>query len=635
MDCRELELTRWRFALGEDRDCLAKGEEVSIPHTWSVQDANEAYIGTGWYQTRIPPAREGETRAFLTFRGAYRDVEIDVNGHKICGHSGSGYTPFTREITEALAPDGSGVITVKVNNCFSREALPFDRSFDWAPDGGLFRPVTLRRTGDMYLDRPVITARPILREGTGGRRADSGPAAFSFAAPTDPPAVGITSFRMTWELLRSGRLIAGGELPVGGELPLTILPEADYWHFDRPRLYTLRLTLLDEADRVSDQQETRFGFRELKACGDELVFNGESVRLPGMEWMPGSDPDVGAAETPAELERMLRLLKESNTVLTRFHWQQDEYVLDWCDAHGILVQEELPYWGKQPEGDPEALWPVVCLQLEEMIEAHRHHPCIVAWGVGNELSAFTEKTRLYIRRAVAEARWLDPTRMVNYVTNTAFPHPFEDGTAEGDVLMINDYIGTWHQGFDQESAWKALVDAHPGRVFIPSEFGLCEPAFSGGDAERERIFLSKLRSYRNIPAIGGTIYFCLNDYRTHMGEDGSSRHRRRVHGSADWKGKPKPSYDTVRREYSPLVLETDAEGLLVRVRDDIPRYEARGYLLTDGERTVPIPGLHPSERSTWRCPPDIRPNQAAILRPTGEIAYKLQEDNHENDGDLR
>ena len=183
--------------------------------------------------------------------------------------------------------------------------------------------------------------------------------------------------------------------------------------------------------------------------------------------------------------------------------------------------------------------------------------------------------------------------------------------------MINDYIGTWHRGLEEETAWRSVLDAHPGRVLVPSEFGLCEPAFAGGDAERERIFLEKLDFYRKIDAIGGTVYFCLNDYRTHMGEDGAGRLRRRVHGSADWKGEPKPSYFTVKREYAPLTLERCDGGIRVRVRHDIPCYTAQGYVLTDGIRSVTIPDLTPLGREEWLCTFPLDPEKARILRPAG------------------
>lgn len=386
-----------------------------------------------------------------------------------------------------------------------------------------------------------------------------------------------------------------GVLKNGERLEPQVLPKVSYWHFDRPALYTLRLTVLTDEENVSDEREIVFGFRELKLQGARWLLNGESVRLPGMEWMPGSDPRKGAAESREDIQKMLKLLKESNSVLTRFHWQQDDDVFDWCDRHGILVQEEIPFWGKQPEGDPEVLWPIVRQQLKEMISAHRHHPSIIAWGVGNELSAQREDVRKYIRKAVAYAKELDENHLVNYVTNTAWQEPFGDGTMDGDALCINDYIGTWHQGLEQESAWRELLEDHPGRAFIPSEFGLCEPAFAGGDPARERIFLEKTAFYRPKEQIAGTVYFCLNDYRTHVGEEGEGKLRRRVHGSADWKGNPKSSYYTVQREHAPLMAERTEKGIRFICRNDLPRYAVQGYYVLIGNERVALPDLLPGE----------------------------------------
>ena len=108
-----------------------------------------------------------------------------------------------------------------------------------------------------------------------------------------------------------------------------VLRDISYWHFDRPMLYTLRLKAMEEGGRASDERDIVFGFRELKLRREKWLLNGEAVRLPGMEWMPGSDPDKGMAESKADLEHMLALVKESNSVLTRFHWLQDDWVYDW------------------------------------------------------------------------------------------------------------------------------------------------------------------------------------------------------------------------------------------------------------------------------------------------------------------
>ncbi len=606
-------LDEWDFAVGNDMGCLGKAVRVTLPHTWNTREQLQNWHGRGWYRTKLPPCEEGEKRTFVYFRGVYRDAEVYVEDRPVLKHEGSAYTPFGGEITRWLEGDGRGVLTVSADSRFSRSALPYDQSFDWADDGGIFRPVSCRRTGDGAILGCRIDTWPVIAPGSGKQRTAE--AFLRAEAETDAPE----GYRLEWKLEDgAGQTVRMGRADASPSVKLSErLESVSLWHFDSPALYTLRLTLKDAQDVPSDERSWRIGFREMKTAGERWLFNGEPVRLPGMEWMPGSNPDHGAAEPWGSQEKMLRLLRDSNSVLTRFHWQQDDRVLDWCDEHGLLVQEEIPFWGKQPEGDPEALWPVAKRQLREMIEAHRHHPCVVAWGVGNELSGQTKAVRRYVRRAVAEAGRLDGTRLVNYVTNTAWDCPFDDASCEGDVLMINDYIGTWHRGLEEETAWRSVLDAHPGRVLVPSEFGLCEPAFAGGDAERERIFLEKLDFYRKIDAIGGTVYFCLNDYRTHMGEDGAGRLRRRVHGSADWKGEPKPSYFTVKREYAPLTLERCDGGIRVRVRHDIPCYTAQGYVLTDGIRSVTIPDLTPLGREEWLCTFPLDPEKARILRPAG------------------
>ena len=621
---REL-LRDWTFALGESEACLDSGRPVQVPHTWSVEEAGENHVGKGWYRTGLKHDGAHGERVFLHFRGAYRDAQVSVNGKTAGTHFGSGYTPFTVEVTEHLQR-GENVLTVCVDNSFSTKALPFDRSFDWANDGGLYRPVEVWNTGRARICDAQIISRPVILS-MDGRKTEGG-AAFGFVLRIDGKTKGGV---IRWQLRRGAEdsvtpvqeeTVASGSLPSGDTVRLApqMLPRIVYWHFDAPELYTLSVSLILEDGSVSDCGEWVIGFRELKAQSGAWFFNGEKVRLPGMEWMPGSDPDIGMAERREDLERMLSVLRESNSVLTRFHWQQDEDVYAWCDRHGLMVQEEIPFWGKQPEGDPDALFPVVRQQIDEMISAHGHHPSIIAWGVGNELSAQTWPVQRYIRRACAYIREKDADRFVNYVTNTAFGDPCHDGTGEGDVLMINDYIGTWHQGFEQESAWEALMDAHPGRVFIPSEFGLCEPAFAGGDPRREEIFLEKLSCYRHFPRIAGTVYFCLNDYRTHMGEEGEGRMRRRVHGSADLLGKPKPSYRAVQREYAPLTAERTESGIRLTCRKDIPCYSVVGYLLKcEGER-LRIPDLRPGESWVFETKTE---DAVSILRPNGETVLSI------------
>jgi len=151
---------------------------------------------------------------------------------------------------------------------------------------------------------------------------------------------------------------------------------------------------------------------------------------------------------------------------------------------------------------------------------------------------------------------------------------------------------------------------------------LCEPAWTGGDKRREEIFLEKMDCYRKYPGIAGTIYFCLNDYRTQMGEDGNGKMKQRIHGSTDLYGQPKPSYDAVKREYAPVIVERKQSVIRLTCRNDLPSYEIRGYYIqlqkVNGElKRVDIPSLQPGE--SW-CVDGILQDDMVfhIHRPNGD-----------------
>jgi beta-glucuronidase len=384
-----------------------------------------------------------------------------------------------------------------------------------------------------------------------------------------------------------------------------------------------------------DEFKDSFGFREIKTVGQELLLNRESVRLMGVEWMPGSNPNFGMAESEEEMVRILTQLKEVNCVFTRFHWQQSKKILDWCDRNGILVQEEIPHWQSPVEPD-EGTMPVSIQHAEEMITRHYNHPSIYAWGMGNELFGQSEQTVKFMKDLKTHMRSLDQNRMVNYISNSLHYGPDKDATCVGDLLMWNEYIGTWQPSEDIHSDLQGAIDsiiaANPEMPLVISEFGFCEPAFKGGDLERENILIDKTNFYRKFPSIVGAIFFSLNDYRTQMGEEGEGKLRQRVHGSTDLFGVPKPSFQSLREISSPVVLEnvlreSDSISCQLSVRDDIPSYSISGYRMIissdeieNWEMTIEIPPLLPGEKSHISIPginETAKTVNISVVRPTG------------------
>jgi beta-glucuronidase len=88
--------------------------------------------------------------------------------------------------------------------------------------------------------------------------------------------------------------------------------------------------------------------------------------------------------------------------------------------------------------------------------------------------------------------------------------------------------------------------------------------------------------YDSLHFIAGVIYFCLNDYRTHIGEEGIGRFQQRVHGIIDINGNKKPSYDSLRKLFSPITRvvyrivnhKIQVQGIN---HDGIPSYALVGF----------------------------------------------------------
>lgn len=618
----KFQLQNWQFSLGTTSPNWYQARSVTIPHTWNIEPKTEELWDNGWYRCNLKQRKLNGCRIFVYFRAVYHDATIYLNGTKIGSHRSSGYTPFTVELTNAWKEDTENELIVKVNNRFVGDMLPYKRSFDWANDGGLIRPVELWITGSHYIQQHTIQSKPMIPDLK--QRWDNGIASFAVHGRIDGSEY--VKLKLNWKVCKGvdeqeKTLVSQGELDcTGGQfaIPVEIWNDVDFWHFDAPNLYTLTMVLSNNGEKL-DQIETAFGFRELYTRGPRLYLNGECVRLTGTEWMPGSNPDFGMAEPHEQLEKMLVLLKESNCVYTRFHWQQDDWVYDWCDRHGMLIQEEVPFWGCTPDIAGPTQKMVFEQQIVEMYEAHCNHPSIFAWGVGNELNGQAPETIQYIKDAVARVHMLDNNRFANYVSFSMYDDPSRDGTTDGDIMMINDYIGTWHGKRDPYAEWDRFVAMNPDRAMTPAEFGLCEPAFDGGDKYREEILREKMEQYRKYSCIVGTIYFCLNDYRTQIGEEGEGKLRQRVHGSTDLYGNPKPSYYALKEECSPLRINKTEEGICFTCSSDLPCYTVKGYYLTNGDICIDIPTLQPGE--SWTCTTLDSTEGLSVYRASGDKMF--------------
>ncbi len=421
----------------------------------------------GWYRKKLNVTEiQAGKRYFLAFEGIYRDAVVYFNEKEVA-HQLNGYESFEIDITDQLRK-GENLIAVSYDNTDMESSR-------WYNGEGIYRDVWLKERSAIhipnkgtYITTPVITP-------------DQAQVEISTEVFNDSP--GSQEVTLESVLLGMNAEVVAKErstVPLGaGELytyhQYTTIDHPALWDVNKPNLYTLRSVVSVDGEIV-DQLETPFGVRSIHFNANKgLLVNGEKVLVKGVNIHHDLGP-LGAAAFQRGFERRLEGLKKLGCNAIRLaHNPHDEYILDWCDRHGMLVFDEaFDKWDDQFFGQGNAFEDHWKPSLEAFIRRDRNHPCVFLWSVGNEpRQQKTAKANFGIDRIQEMADFvhqLEPTRMV-----TCGLHPsrrsgayrsenyYREGPPEMEFYM--DVVSTNYR----EEFWPIDRKNYPQLTFILSE----------------------------------------------------------------------------------------------------------------------------------------------------------------------
>ncbi len=434
---------------------------LDLPHTWNALDGqdggNDYYRGVLKYDTtfKTPEFDRGTECVYLQFHGVNASSTVMLNGKKVIAHDG-GYSTFRVDVTDVLA--GTNEMTVEVDNTINDRVYPQKADFTFY--GGIYRDVELLIVNKAHFDLdyhggPGIKITPEVK----GKDAEIHVETWTNTADA---SVEITLMEA------DGTVVTAA---TGNAVTLDV-KDVHLWDgLDDPYLYTVKAVLNVNGEKT-DEITSTCGVRSFEfSPKDGFHLNGRPYPLHGVS-RHQDYKGIGNAISKAEHDRDMNLILEvgANTIRLA-HYQHDQYFYDLCDKVGMIVWAEIPYISEHlANGDANTK-----SQMEELIIQNYNHPCIVTWGVSNEITISgrpLKKQMLANHHALNDlCHKMDPTRPTTLANYAMCPHwhPVAHIT---DLVGWNLYLGWYVPFLWLNDAWiKFWHFLYPNRCLCFSEYG--------------------------------------------------------------------------------------------------------------------------------------------------------------------
>lgn len=425
---------------------------VNLPHTWNGIDGqdggNDYYRGKCTYIKEIAKVDmpQGE-EIYLQLDGVNSSAFVYFNSKLVCMHHG-GYSSFRVKLENIK---DNNEIKIEADN--SPNDFVYPQQADFTFYGGIYRDVTLIGVDKNHFDldffgAPGIQITPIVN----GDKAD----------------VNVKTY-----ITGGGevRVTVNGETKTGTEVDF-IVDNPHLWNgVADPYLYNAVAELIVDG-KVVDRVESRFGIRSFKVDPQKgFILNGKPYPLRGVS-RHQDRPGIGNALLPEHHREDIELICEMGANTIRLaHYQHAQYFYDLCDEKGLVVWAEIPYISSHLEKGVEN----TKTQMTELIAQNYNHPCIVTWGLSNEITMSGASSAVVENHKMLNdlVHSMDKTRPTTeaVVTMCSMDNEY---VHISDIVSYNHYFGWYGGNVNMYGPWfDKFHEKYPDKAIGISEYG-CE-----------------------------------------------------------------------------------------------------------------------------------------------------------------
>ena len=393
----------------------------------SMQETLVGYHGVAWYwkDIKVPAYSNIPCRYMLRFWMVDYLADVWVNGKHV-GHHEGGEDTFVLDVTDAVKPNGTNRVAVRVLNPTTQvidgiEIGETPHRNKWAPIspgsdfnyGGLTDSVELLvtpvvRVSDLFV-RPNPKTGEILIQThlwNAGKTAVSGKVQFTVSPAASGSALGVTEV---------SKKVSPGDTVI--EAKLKVL-NPHLWNLNDPFLYRVSAKASFDSAKMFDEESTRCGFRDFRFENGFFRLNGRRVFLKSSH--SGSDSPVGLRVplNPDTLRKDILNCKVMGFNMIRFiAGVPRRFQLDLADEVGLMVYDEcFADWGMgwnlsdSAKMGSKKMLDRYDADTKGMIRRDRNHPSVVIWGLLNE--NFGDAIFCHAVTCLPMVRSLDDSRVV-------------------------------------------------------------------------------------------------------------------------------------------------------------------------------------------------------------------------------